>query len=218
MLMVDFEDRPTSGINLYNLERTLAAQGIDPEFIDKKLTIGENLKAFGLSKGQAAKMWEGSEGEGVDIHKDLEAERKRTEDLERIADERREENLKLERQLREASENVKKAQEQAKQAGFVHAARAKREGQGGWFGESRRHSEVALKTDAAREARLRKEIAREFKVGLPKTIIPANRQVGHSIRVVDSGLPAMKPGKRISETGRHYYEYRQNRSDLRGRI
>lgn len=41
-----------------------------------------------------------------------------------------------------------------------------------------------------------------------------NRQVGFSNEGIDRLLYARPPGKRTSRTGRRYYEYRQNRSDV----
>lgn len=43
------------------------------------------------------------------------------------------------------------------------------------------------------------------------------RQTGKSHTKRDSASKAMQPGKRRSASGRVYYEYRKNRSDLRGR-
>ena len=43
------------------------------------------------------------------------------------------------------------------------------------------------------------------------------KQTGTSSTVRDKKRKAMQPGKRQSASGRIYYEYRKNRSDLRGR-
>jgi len=52
-----------------------------------------------------------------------------------------------------------------------------------------------------------------------KTIKPANRQTGKSKDVErDKKLKALPPGKRRSKSGKIYYEYRQNRSDLEGGV
>lgn len=45
----------------------------------------------------------------------------------------------------------------------------------------------------------------------------STRQTGKSHTKRDEGRKAMQPGKRQSASGRIYYEYRKNRSDLRGR-
>ena len=45
----------------------------------------------------------------------------------------------------------------------------------------------------------------------------STRQTGRSHTKRDSARKAMQPGKRRSASGRIYYEYRKNRSDLRGR-
>ena len=45
----------------------------------------------------------------------------------------------------------------------------------------------------------------------------STRQTGRSHTKRDTALKAMQPGKRQSASGRIYYEYRKNRSDLRGR-
>lgn len=50
---------------------------------------------------------------------------------------------------------------------------------------------------------------------LPRTIAPAKHQTGTTKDAyLDSRRRAMKPGKRISKSGKVYYEYRANRSDL----
>jgi len=53
------------------------------------------------------------------------------------------------------------------------------------------------------------------KSGLPRTIVPARHQTGTAKNAyLDSKRRALKPGKRISKSGKVYYEYRANRSDL----
>ena len=48
---------------------------------------------------------------------------------------------------------------------------------------------------------------------------PAKRQTGKSKDVErDKKLKALPPGKRRSRSGKIYYEYRQNRSDLEGGV
>lgn len=50
----------------------------------------------------------------------------------------------------------------------------------------------------------------------PKVLIPSRRQTGVSKNPVkDSKLKAMSAGKRMSKTGKVYYEYRRNRSDVK---
>jgi hypothetical protein len=41
-------------------------------------------------------------------------------------------------------------------------------------------------------------------------------QTGKTNKLVDKKIKALLPGKRISKTGKIYYEYRKNRSDLKG--
>jgi hypothetical protein len=50
----------------------------------------------------------------------------------------------------------------------------------------------------------------------PGVVRASARQTGRSIPQYDSRVKAMAPGKRISATGRVYYEYRRNRTDVRG--
>jgi hypothetical protein len=45
-----------------------------------------------------------------------------------------------------------------------------------------------------------------------------NRQTGSSNLAVDKKLPARKPGKRLSKSGKVYYERRKNRSDVPGKL
>jgi len=67
----------------------------------------------------------------------------------------------------------------------------------------------------------RKTVTRKTakKKKLPKVLIARKRQTQRNKgnRKIDSKRPAMEPGKRISKTGRIYYEYRRNRSDYPGR-
>lgn len=50
----------------------------------------------------------------------------------------------------------------------------------------------------------------------PGVVRASTRQTGRSIPQYDSRVEAMAPGKRISARGRVYYEYRRNRTDVRG--
>jgi len=42
-------------------------------------------------------------------------------------------------------------------------------------------------------------------------------QIGRSNLIIDAMLSAKKPGKRRSRSGKTYYEYRRNRSDMPGK-
>lgn len=54
---------------------------------------------------------------------------------------------------------------------------------------------------------------------LPYVISPVGYQFGLSRRMIkDKRQKAMLPGKRMSKTHHIYYEYRMNRSDLKGGI
>lgn len=50
-----------------------------------------------------------------------------------------------------------------------------------------------------------------------KTIKKSSRQTGTSKLKADKKRKALPPGKRISKNGNVYYEYRKNRSDVKGR-
>ena len=47
-----------------------------------------------------------------------------------------------------------------------------------------------------------------------KMLKSSNRQTGTSVLEIDRQLKALPPGKRMSENGNVYYEYRKNRTDL----
>ena len=47
-------------------------------------------------------------------------------------------------------------------------------------------------------------------------VIPRMRQIGRSNELRDLKRKALPPGRRVSKSGRVYYEYRKNRSDLPG--
>jgi len=49
-------------------------------------------------------------------------------------------------------------------------------------------------------------------------VLKAGRKKGRSKIKYDKRIRALKPGKRISKRGKIYYEYRANRSDMKGRI
>jgi hypothetical protein len=50
----------------------------------------------------------------------------------------------------------------------------------------------------------------------PKVKTIATHQTGKTIKSIDKKRKALPPGKRISKTGKIYYEFRRNRSDLNG--
>ena len=50
-----------------------------------------------------------------------------------------------------------------------------------------------------------------------KVLKASTRQTGKSNLTIDQKRKAMAPGKRRSASSRIYYEYRKNRSDVRGR-
>jgi|TARA_R100000501_G_C2594970_1_gene93798 hypothetical protein len=47
----------------------------------------------------------------------------------------------------------------------------------------------------------------------PRLISQADHMIGDTHRMVDIAFKALKPGKRISKSGKIYYEYRRNRAD-----
>ena len=49
---------------------------------------------------------------------------------------------------------------------------------------------------------------------LPRTIRAVKRMKGKSVRSADRKRTALKPGLRISKSGKKYWETRRNRSDL----
>jgi len=50
-----------------------------------------------------------------------------------------------------------------------------------------------------------------------RTLSKSTRQVGKSNLKIDKRIKAKAPGKRMSKSGNIYYEYRKNRSDVKGR-
>jgi hypothetical protein len=52
-----------------------------------------------------------------------------------------------------------------------------------------------------------------MKKPLPRTV-KVRYQVGTSNRAIDKALEAMTPGRRLSKSGKTYWEYRMNRSDV----
>lgn len=67
---------------------------------------------------------------------------------------------------------------------------------------------------------IKAELEKEFKsVGfknLQKNVKVSDKQIGKTIKSIDVKRIALPPGKRISKTGKTYYEKRKNRSDLKG--
>jgi len=57
-----------------------------------------------------------------------------------------------------------------------------------------------------------------FKYNPARVIKPASHQTGEEPKRRINGRKPLLPGKRISKTGKVYYEYRKNRSALDGRI
>ncbi len=49
--------------------------------------------------------------------------------------------------------------------------------------------------------------------GFPVRVFERNRQIGKTTPKVDKKIKALHPGKRVSNFGNVYYEYRRNRSD-----
>lgn len=66
------------------------------------------------------------------------------------------------------------------------------------------------------------DIKKEFNaIGLSKkgkVVKVSDHQTGSSIRSIDVKRSAMPSGKRMSRFGKIYYEYRKNRSDMKGRV
>ena len=48
------------------------------------------------------------------------------------------------------------------------------------------------------------------------TVKPVPHQTGRTTKKIDKTLNALAPGKRVSRYGNVYYEYRKNRSDMKG--
>lgn len=51
-----------------------------------------------------------------------------------------------------------------------------------------------------------------------KSLKVSDHQIGKTIKKIDKMRKALKPGKRISKSGKIYYENRANRSDLKGNL
>jgi hypothetical protein len=72
-----------------------------------------------------------------------------------------------------------------------------------------------------RKMSIRTKIKKDASAGKNKgrgTVKAVKKQTGSSSKEHDKLKKALKPGWRISKTGRVYYEARKNRSDRRGRI
>ena len=48
-----------------------------------------------------------------------------------------------------------------------------------------------------------------------RNLKPSGYQIGSTDRKIDASRKALAPGKRVSRTGKIYYENRKNRSDLK---
>ena len=79
--------------------------------------------------------------------------------------------------------------------------------------------EESSKGKKGNKKRVKKTKASSKKKKGGEVLKPANRQTGKSKDVErDKKLKALPPGKRRSGRGKIYYEYRQNRSDLKGGV
>jgi len=52
---------------------------------------------------------------------------------------------------------------------------------------------------------------------MPKVLKIGDYQIGKSILAKDMKYQSLPPGKRLSKAGNIYYEYRKNRSDIKGK-
>ena len=59
-----------------------------------------------------------------------------------------------------------------------------------------------------------RRIKKRRTVRTPKVLKASKRQTGKSHLKADKRRQALKPGKRVSKTGKIYYEYRRNRSEV----
>jgi hypothetical protein len=48
-----------------------------------------------------------------------------------------------------------------------------------------------------------------------RNLKPSGYQTGKSNKIIDASRHALQPGKRLSKTGKIYYENRKSRSDLK---
>jgi len=74
----------------------------------------------------------------------------------------------------------------------------------------------AKKTTETKRSKKSQTSLRSKKFGR-QVLKASTRQTGKSNYKRDSKRKAMTPGKRRSASGRAYYEYRKNRSDVRGK-
>jgi len=51
----------------------------------------------------------------------------------------------------------------------------------------------------------------------PRIVYSKSRQIGKTNAFKDKRRIALPPGKRVSKTGKIYYEYRKNRTDKKGK-
>jgi len=61
-------------------------------------------------------------------------------------------------------------------------------------------------------------ITNAFKYNPERVLKPSEHQTGEEPKKRISKLPPLLPGKRVSKTGKIYYEYRKNRSSIKGRL
>lgn len=66
--------------------------------------------------------------------------------------------------------------------------------------------------------RAKEEEFKTIKIKSLQKSVYTTHQVGRSNLLRDAARKALPPGKRISKTGKIYYETRKNRSDLKGKI
>ena len=62
-----------------------------------------------------------------------------------------------------------------------------------------------------------KQITNAFAYNPREVVKPSTHQSGEEPKKRISKLPPLLPGKRVSASGKIYYEYRANRSSLNGR-
>ena len=75
-------------------------------------------------------------------------------------------------------------------------------------------SKIRSKVSKTKTKAKSKKSGKKYKK-LPRVIKKAKKQTGKSNVNFDVRYKALPPGKRISKSGKVYYEYRKNRSDLR---
>lgn len=61
-------------------------------------------------------------------------------------------------------------------------------------------------------------ISNAFAYNPARVVKPSEHQTGEEPKKRISDKPPLLPGKRVSASGKTYYEYRKNRSSIQGRI